>query len=229
MKRITIQTTSLETALGWFYFVFQLLFLGPALVVINVFLPNPLSNTTLNILLFIINFICVVLIFHKFLWKNLQNAIRSGYYTLKIAGLGFILYYICSMLVSFLVYSLDPEFINANDDNVKQMIRDNYTLMSICTVLLVPVVEETLYRGLLFRSLYERNALLGVALSATIFSFIHIVGYIGSYDGFTLALGFLQYLPAGIFLAWSYVKTDSIWVPILIHIAVNQIGILTMR
>ena len=229
MKRITIQTTSLETALGWFYFVFQLLFLGPALVVINAFLPTPLSNTTLNILLFIINFICVVLIFHKFLWKNLQNAIRSGYYTLKIAGLGFILYYICSMLVSFLVYSLDPEFINANDDNVKQMIRDNYTLLCICTVLLVPVVEETRYRGLLFRSLYERNALLGVALSATIFSFIHIVGYIGSYDVLTLSLGFLQYLPASIFLAWSYVKSDSIWVPILIHIAVNQIGILAMR
>ena len=44
-----------------------------------------------------------------------------------------------------------------------------------------------------------------------------------------LFLSFLQYVPAGLCLAWSYEKADSIWAPILIHIAVNQMGNLAMR
>lgn len=229
MKKLTIRTTPLESTLGWCYFVFQLLFLAPALVVINLFLPDPLGEAELNILLFVFNFIAIILILHRFLWKNLQKSFSAPFHTLKTAGIGFILYHISSVLISLLVYTLDPDFVNANDDNIGEMIQNNYTLMSLCTVLLVPVVEETLYRGLIFRCLYEKNALLGYILSTVLFAFIHVAGYIGFYDGLTLVLCFLQYLPAGIFLAWAYVKADSIWAPILIHITVNQIGILAMR
>jgi membrane protease YdiL (CAAX protease family) len=35
----------------------------------------------------------------------------------------------------------------------------------------------------------------------------------------------IQYIPAGIWLAWSYLKGDTIFVPILIHAAVNYITI----
>ena len=229
MKKISVSMTRSETVLGWSYFVFQLLFLGVILVVINMLLSNPLTETQLNILLFFLNFFCIMLIFRKFLWKNLQNTFRAPFVTLKTAGLGFLLYYGSSILINILIFTLDPEFANVNDSNIDQMLNENYTLMSICTVLLVPVAEETLYRGLLFRGLYNKNALLGYALSTVIFAAIHVVGYIGTYDPYTLLLCFLQYIPAGIFLGWAYAKADSIWACILIHIAVNQIGILAVR
>lgn len=229
MKKLSTQTTTPVTLLGWCYFVFQLLFLGPIVVVINLFLHQPLNETELNIILFVINFIAILIIFRKFLWANFQKVLTAPFQVLKTAGVGFILYDICSVLISYLVYAVDPDFINANDNNIGQMIDSNFALMSICTVLLVPVVEETLYRGLLFRCLYEKNAAMGYILSTAIFALIHVVGYIGSVDALTLCLCFAQYLPAGVFLAWSYVKSDSIWTPILIHMAVNQIGILAMR
>ena len=40
-----------------------------------------------------------------------------------------------------------------------------------------------------------------------------------------LLIAFLQYLPAGLWLAWSYIKGDTIFVPIAIHAAVNFITI----
>ena len=102
-------------------------------------------------------------------------------------------------------------------------------LMSIGTVLLVPVVEEMLFRGVLFGRLYQKNCFLAYALSTILFSCIHIVGYLGVYAPTDLFLSFLQYVPAGICLAWSYAKSGCIWAPILIHIAVNQVGTLSMR
>ena len=229
MKKLSVPMNPSETVLGWFYFVFQLLFLSVILVVINTLLSEPLTLTQLNILLFLINFFCIMLIFRKFLWKNMQNTFRFPFTTLKTAGVGFLLYYGFSMLVNMVVFFLDPEFANVNDSNIDQMLQENFTLMGVCTVLLVPIVEETLYRGLLFRGLYNKHALLGYVLSTVIFAAIHVVGYIGTYDAFTLCLCFAQYLPAGIFLGWAYVKADSIWAPILIHMTVNQIGILAMR
>lgn len=229
MKKLSISMSRTETVLGWGYFVFQLLFLGVILIAVNSFLPDPMDATELNILLFIINFACIMLIFPKFLWKNLQASLNSFFITLKSAGIGFVLYYGSSMLVNLLVFTINPDFSNANDSNISQMLRGNFTLMGICTVLLVPIVEETLYRGLIFRTLYNKNALLGYTLSTALFALIHVIGYIGSYDTLTLALCFLQYIPAGICLAWAYVRADSILAPILIHMTVNQVGILAMR
>ena len=38
-------------------------------------------------------------------------------------------------------------------------------------------------------------------------------------------MAFLQYLPAGLCLAWAYTKADTIFAPILIHAAVNAVSI----
>jgi membrane protease YdiL (CAAX protease family) len=39
----------------------------------------------------------------------------------------------------------------------------------------------------------------------------------------------VQYLPAGLALAWAYEKADTIWAPILMHMTINQISITFMR
>ena len=40
---------------------------------------------------------------------------------------------------------------------------------------------------------------------------------------------FVQYLPAGLMLAWSYEKSNTIVTPILIHTVINAIAIYSMR
>ena len=38
-------------------------------------------------------------------------------------------------------------------------------------------------------------------------------------------MAFLQYLPAGLCLAWAYTKADTIFAPILIHAIINAVSI----
>ena len=98
-------------------------------------------------------------------------------------------------------------------------------MMALCSIVLVPVVEEVLYRGLLFGSIHAKNQTAAFILSTLIFAAIHIMGYIGQYSWLHLAIAFAQYIPAGIVLGWAYRKSCCIYVPILIHAVINAIGI----
>ena len=102
-------------------------------------------------------------------------------------------------------------------------------MMMIGTVLLVPIAEETLYRGLVFGSLRPKNRLLAYSISMVAFSVLHIISYIGTLSPLHLFLSFLQYLPGGFALAFACDKADSVWASILIHMTINQIAMLSLR
>lgn len=228
MKNLSIPMRRTEMILGLIYIVLQVFILPVALVVINVFLPRPFSAAELNFATFALNFICITVIFRRYLIDSFKILTHQPGKILCICLIGFGLYWFSSILVNMLVIFLDPEFSNVNDDNIAILTDQNYLLMVIGTVILVPVVEETLYRGVVFGQLYQKNHVIAYIVSVFIFSALHVFGYIGLYSPFRLLLCFLQYIPAGIFLAWTYVKADTIWAPVFIHMTVNLIGMLAM-
>lgn len=229
MRRLSVTLSPNEAAAGFGYLIFQLMFLGPFLYVCNSLLHKPLSTTTLNIIAFILNFVVILLIFHRFLWNNLKNVFKNLWDTICWTLAGFGLFFLGNLLVSLLIVNVQPNYINANDTAVGQMVRQNFSLMALCTVILVPIVEETLYRGLVFGFLYRKNHILGFVVSTAFFAAVHVVGYVGQVAPVTIALSFLQYVPAGLCLAWTYVKTDSIWSCVVIHLLNNQLSILLSR
>ena len=88
----------------------------------------------------------------------------------------------------------------------------NPWIMFVSVVILAPVVEEIIYRGVimeLFRSVGFRVSVI-VVLQALIFGVIHGNWLQGMY-AFVL----------GIFLGLVYLKVGSIWMPILMHVTFN--------
>lgn len=229
LMKLSISMTRSEAGFGWLLMACQLLILPIAAVIINSLLPVPLTDSVLNILLFLAEFILAILIFHRFLAASARHSIRNPFRTLRFAVLGLVMYYIGSFVVGLLISAVSPDFFNVNDSAIFQMAQDNYSLMAICTVLLVPFTEELIYRGLIFRSLHSKSRLIAYVVSAAVFSVIHVAGYIGTASSVTLLLCFLQYIPAGLSLCWAYEKADSIWAPILMHMTVNQVSISLMR
>lgn len=227
--KLSISMTHNETMFGWLYLLFSTILLPKLLQFGNTYLVNPLSESWLNIVFFVINFLCVVAIFHRYLGKSIRFAFRSPGRCLRFAVLGLIFYLGATTLFSHFIFDVAPDFSNINDVTILSLAQDNYTLMSICIIFLVPVAEETFYRGLIFQGLQRTNRILAYIISTVLFSAIHIIGYIGSSDFQTLLLCFLQYLPAGIALGWAYEEADTIVAPILMHIAINQIGMSAMR
>ena len=228
-NRSSVSLTNRETVSGISYLIFQLIFLPGILIWTNGLLDTPLSDAELNFCFYLINFMAMLVIFHDFLGRSAGYAFRNFIDLVQAVILGLVAYYACSWVTEKLIGLLVPSFSNYNDEAIAAMSRGNGFLMLISTVVLVPPVEECLYRGLIFRNLLGKSRILAYMASILAFSMIHIIDYIGTYAPLELCMAFLQYLPAGLCLAWAYTKAGTIFAPIFIHAAINFIAIRGLR
>lgn len=221
--------TRSELGLGWVWLVFELLLLPTLLNLLNSLLPVPLSRVYVNFIYFGLNCGFVLGFFHKFLGRSLASAGSNFWPFIQAVVLGFVGYWICTAGLSALFPLIAPDFTNLNDRSIAALAGSHYVLMVISTVILVPTAEEVLFRGVVFGSIRKKSRFWAYLVSVLIFGFFHISSYLSTGDVVSLVLGFAQYVPAGLFLAWSYEKANSVFAPIVIHTAINAIGIYTMR
>ena len=229
MKKLSVTMTHREKLWGWIYYPIQLLLLPFLISFANAMAGNPLNEAKLNFVYFLVNFLVIWVIFFHFLKDNGKNALHQPLDCLRFAAVGLIINWGLSYAVQLLIAAVSPDFFNVNDASINDMAKENFNLMAVGTVLLVPVAEEALYRGLIFGQLYNRSRFAAYAVSILVFAAIHVIGYIGMYQPLQLVLCLLQYLPAGIALGWAYAKSDTIWAPILIHIFNNWLAVSAMR
>ena len=228
-SNLSISLTGREVAAGWVYLAFEVLLLPYLLGLLNRHLAHPMSNAELNFAYFGLNFLACLWIFHDFLGRNAAMMSKHPIYFFQAVVLGLAAYYACTWGVNQVIRLIDPDFVNANDASIAAMGKSSYFLMLLGTVILVPPVEVCLYRGLIFRKLYSVNKWAAYIVSILAFALIHILGYLGTYSPLELCMAVLQYLPAGVCLAWAYTKADTIFAPIFIHAIVNAVGIYRMR
>ena len=221
--------SSRETVSGFCYFAFQLLFLPALLQWINLQMADPLNEAELNFVFYLVNFIAMLLIFHNFLGRSGSQVLQHPIYVGEALILGFVGYYAMNFGIGWIMDQFLPAFSNYNDEAIRDMTQANSFLMFIGTVILVPPVEECFFRGLIFRNLYGKSRWAAYIVSILAFACIHIIGYIGRYSAWELLIAVLQYLPAGLCLAWSYTRSDTIFAPIVIHAAINYVGITQLR
>ena len=221
--------TGRETLSGACYLAFQLLLLPSLLFWANDRLTDPLSQAELNFLFYLVNFMAMLLIFHNFLGRSMAYALHHVGDTLEAVILGLAAYYACRYLTQTGIRLFIPSFTNYNDATIAALNRSSFFLTFIGTVVLVPPFEECIYRGVLFRNLYSKNPWLAYTVSILAFSAIHILGFLEQYQPLELLIAFAQYLPAGLCLAWSYIRGGSIFAPIAIHVAVNYFTLTGMR
>ena len=221
--------TKAEQLRGGVYLLLSM-FLLPTLFPYCVCLLLPdIDDTTLNFLYFTTNFLCVVGILWKFLRASLEQLGQRPVRLFVSVFLGLMSYFTLNYFVSVLIFQLRPDFFNVNDSSIAALAQQNYTLMAAGAVLLVPLVEECLYRGVIFSIFSGKRIALAYAVSTLLFSMVHVLSYVGHYDAVTLLLCAVQYIPAGICLAWTYQKADNIFAPILVHAMFNAIGIFSVR
>ena len=229
MKKLTVGFTRKELLFGWIYMAVQLFLLPSAIRTLNALLKEPLSESELTFSYYVINFLCTAIIFRKFLWGNLKLFFRQFFRSIGVGLVALVVYWVAFIGVSMLVLYIYPEYNNANDAAMGQLFTESLNLMAVGAVFLAPVTEELLFRGLLFRGIYNKSRILAYMISAVAFSLPHVLIYWNQYTPFHLLLCFVQYLPAGLCLGWAYTKSDSICLPILMHMSINLVGVWEMR
>nr|WP_155668526.1 type II CAAX endopeptidase family protein [Ornithinibacillus caprae] len=89
-------------------------------------------------------------------------------------------------------------------------------LFMIIPAIIAPILEEVIFRKIIFGTFYKRmNFFLAALLSAFIFGIIH-----GEPEHL------LIYASVGFVFAFLYVKTKTILVPIIVHMTLNTISVL---
>lgn len=229
MKKLSVTLSRKELLLGWGYLLLQLLAIPIVIVLIDQLFALRLSEVELNFVLFAVNFIVTTVLLRKLLLEGGAIALTNLGRTVGTVLRGFGLYWLGNFIVIMFIGAVDPEFYNVNDASIQGLAAENYPLMMIATVILAPVAEELLYRGVVFGGISKKSTVLAYIVTALSFSAVHIVGYIGMYAPVHLLLCLLQYIPAALVLCYTYLRADTIWAPILLHILINSIAMTAAR
>ncbi len=93
----------------------------------------------------------------------------------------------------------------------------------VLLVVLIPLVEEVLFRGLMFGSLRRYSRPLAYAVTVLFYAVYCVWQYVFSYGALDLRylLLFVQYLPMSLALTWCYDNGGSIWSAVALHMALN--------
>ena len=229
MQKLSVTPTAGELRLGLGYWGFELLVLPAVLSLVFPVIAPALSEAGQNLVFFALNFICLCAILRRFLLDSLRLLPEAPLRLLVVGLAAFAAFWAVSLGLRWLFGTLFPGFTNVNDNAIGQMAKANYAATAIGTVLLAPVAEELVFRGLIFGSLHSHSRGLAYGVSCGVFALIHILSYVGQYPAATLLLCFFQYLPAGVCLGWAFEKSGSIFTPMAVHMAINLITLQTLR
>lgn len=180
------------------------------------------SNGTILSISLIFNLLAIILIVFcviKIRKKQFIDYLQFRHFSLKNTLIGFglwIVYLIVSSMVFSLIDSQPMEFLDAYFHSAKPL-----WLLFLGIVLLAPIYEELLFRGLIWRAVSEQflnqqtGAIVASVLSGLLFAGIHLqydFHAISAIFVFALVLGFARY------------RSGSILLPIAIHIANNGVS-----
>lgn len=228
-NKLQNRTNKKETIFGLCYLVAQQYPVPFLLTLAMAFVGLTTSELWINFIFFSFNFAVITVVFRRFLLEDLRTFFKKPFSVLVLCILGFVIYWAANIFVGVVIALFFPGYYNPNDANIASMAGDGFWIMFAGSVILVPVVEETLYRGVVFGLADRYSRTLAYVLSTVLFALIHVIGYIGIMKPQYILVSMLQYVPAGLCLSWIYTRSNTIFAPILIHTAVNLLGMLAMR
>jgi len=120
---------------------------------------------------------------------------------------------IVAALIETYLFGIDPG--SENTEAILELTRIN-PLLFIIPAIVGPILEELVFRKIIFGTFYKRmNFFLAAIFSSIIFAILHLdFSHI------------LIYTAIGFVFAFLYVKTKRIIVPIIVHMAMNTITVL---
>ena len=217
---------------GWIFLPLFLFVLPVALTTAAMFLGFPVFRTDvqlyLNFGLELVSAIVLIVLFHRYLGKSFRQAKSfPGRFVIAVL-VGVAIYFFGTTFMELLTTLIEPGLENIHDNTIETLAGTSPVLTLVYAIVLAPLVEELLFRGLIFTSLRRHSRFWAYAVSMIAFSLIHVIGYVGQYPLHTLALCFVQYLPASFALAWALEYSGSIWAGICLHMLANTIAMSMM-
>ncbi len=131
--------------------------------------------------------------------------------------------YVFSYAVNTLIVALVGGVENPNDMAIAEVALQSSGAIRAVGIFMAPIVEEILFRGVIFGAVREKNRFLAYAMSMLMFAIYHVWQFALLGD-MSVLIYILQYLPVGFALCWLYERCGSIWMPIGFHMMINAMS-----
>ena len=221
--------TPTERVLGWIWLPVNT-FLLPILAAVYVYAnPDQLSDGALNLAAYAVSAVALLLMLHRFWRESFHRMLDRPGRCLGAVLLGVLVNYALSLVVSpVLMLALDGAVDNPNNAALVEIAQQDLGMIKAASIFLAPLVEESLFRGVVFGSIRPKHRFWAYALSTGAFCLLHVWQYILVSADASLLVYALQYVPSGVALACCYERSGSIWPPIFLHMLLNTVAFLIL-
>lgn len=216
---------SLIKRMGMIALLFILIQLPPEAMVILKHQPRLNGTAIVTIGCFILIFVGIIL-WAKKIWQQNNRTVKRSLSTGKSIGYviwGYVAIYAGQIVLGTLNIMLYHQTQTANNNEVSKIMANNMMVMvvfGLSTVLLTPIAEELIFRGVLTNLFFKPNQFWPkLILSGFVFSIGHMS---------TTVISFLIYFYMGMVLAFLYQKTGQLKLSIALHGLNNLIAISQM-
>jgi len=181
-------------------------------------LPFSIAEASIHwsILSFILGLVVILWIMKPDMQMRSHPEAASSVHVILWSVAGFFMAYFAQVLaitIETFLFGIDP---GSENTQFIMNISRAIPLFVIIPMFIAPILEELIFRKIVFGSLYKRmNFFFAALVSTLIFGFIH-----------QEPEHILIYASMGFVFAYLYVKTKRILVPIIVHAAMNSMAVI---
>ena len=220
---------TVERLAGTIFFVVYLLVM-PLLAerlfrVAEVLLDMSIDKGMQYALYYYVLFAVTLLIFHDFLFNTAARFFDNLKRALGSLLLSLLVFYGANELAYRVLRLFFSVGVNLNDRPIAAQVSAAPRTTAVIVIMLSPIIEEVLFRGLVFGCLREKTRVTAYAVSAALFAFHSVWAAALSAWSFDQVLTALLYLIPGLVFAWAFERSGTLWCSILLHAAVNALAL----
>lgn len=199
LQLLSIQFSQLEMS-GYLNFCFDLLFIVVAYFILNKEIKEQ---------------------WQEFKNKNLMDILNRVVWAIPLL-------YLANIVGNFMTMIFTGSLSTSeNQQIIETLIQELPFLMIVSTTILAPVLEEFIFRLLLFTGFYKYGRWIAYLVSAGLFGLLHVYQPLLQGQWSEILLIF-PYLFMGGVLCYIYEKSDNIYIPILSHALINTISVILL-
>lgn len=220
------QITPAEFGRGWVFFALYVLVFPVLMGFVHRSFNGELPVAESNLVYYLLCLTLVMLLFWSFLKHGFHLLLDWLPENLFAMGTGLLAF----LVLNFILRRIPMPVQNPTDIDYPLQYLLSPAATIILLVVLMPIVEETLFRGLLFGGLRRYNRVLAYVLSTLLFSLYCVWQFVFTYGGLDLRylVLFVQYIPMSLALTWCYDNGGSVWSAIVLHMGINGIYLFAM-
>ena len=182
------------------------------------------SEAVLNMVIYAIGFLFCLLFMWNFLKKSFHNIFENKVRFLRSVIGSFILYFALAWVASTIVIAVVGDYelaINPNSAGVNELVKQNFNVMAVMSVIFAPIVEECVFRGALFGTIRKKSRFWAYFATIVLFAVYHLYAYFITDYSWQLWVYLIQYVPASFVFCRLYERSGTIWCPIALHAVIN--------